>query len=210
MPEASWKRHERDVAAFFNHERHKAHLLNDHRRTGTSPSDVVVDTRKWLKAMGRETWPVAFDHIVIECKYTKSVQSSRFTFGRYYHDAVSAIPQKVDQKRRWPIITFGEDPDLWLGFRLGHFPQVYKGLLASQHQRKDAWLRQLLTKFWLIPQNTKAPEYLKGWRDQTKGWKKEVLKKVLPCVCLGSPLRKAGPGGGKVMLIQLSEELFNQ
>lgn len=209
MPEASWKRHERDVAAFFNHERHKAHLLNDHRRTGTSPSDVVVDTRKWLKAMGRETWPVAFDHIVIECKYTKSVNSSRFTFGRYYHDACKAIPQKVDQNRRIPVVTFGERPDLWLGFRLGHFPHVYRALLSSQLERND-WLRQLLTRFWWIPQNVKAPDYLEGWTAQTKGWKKRVLKKVLPAVCLGSPLRKRGPGGGKVMLLQLSEELFQQ
>jgi len=209
MSDKSWKRHEREVAGFFNHERHKAHLLNDHRRTGTSPSDVVVSVKKWLESIGRPEWPRPFDHIIVECKHTASIDSSRFTFGRYYHEACKAIPQKIDQSNRYPVITFGEGSDLWLGFRLGHFPMVYKGLLASD-LKPYQWLRQLLIKFWWIPQNCKASKYLTEWEDQTKGWKKDVLGKVLPCICLGSPMRKKGDGGGKVVLLHLTESLFQQ
>jgi hypothetical protein len=209
MPEANWKAHERAVANFFGHERHKAHLLNDHRRLGTSPSDVVVSVDKWLEHIKQPKWPRVFDHIVIECKYTKDPESSRFTFGRYYLDACTAIPEKVDQNERYPVVTFGRGSDLWLAFRLGHFPKVYKGLLASERKPYD-WLRQLLTRFWWIPHNAEAPNYLQKWEDQTKGWKREVLKRVLPCVCIGSSYRMRGEGGGKVVLMQLSPQLFNQ
>lgn len=206
MADAAWKRHEREVAAFFNTERHKSNLTQNHLLTGTSPSDVVVKTKKWLKALGKEEWPVVFDHFVIECKYTGNpTNRSDFYWQREFHRVYQEIPKKVDKDHQIPIITFGD----WIVFRLGHFPIVYKGLFASELP-KEKWLRQLLQRFWFVPTNRNAPAYLQGWHDQTKGWKVDKLGRVLPAVCLGSRLSLRGNGGGKVMIVHLSEELLTQ
>jgi len=206
MVDKAWKVHERSVAKLFGTERHKQSLKNDHRRTGTSPSDVVVDVDEWYEHIGKKDWPKPFDSIIVECKHTGNLKSDVATWPKRYKKEREKFPASFPLDKMRMILTLRGD---WMVMSLNDFPAFYRAVLCSELQGMD-WLRQLTRHFMFIHTNREAPNYFQEWEDQTRGWKPEVLGRVLPIICLASPIRMQGPGGGKIVALQISQELQDQ
>ena len=196
---SSWKKHEQSVADFFFSERTYDHLTHRSRTTKEAPSDVLVTVKDWLTAYGKppkvaEPW----DKILIECKYRRS-GSEEGAWLRKFFAFMDKIPGSVDTNKRRPLLL---TQDGWVVFRLGHFYAAYRAIFASSPPDEQAWAKQWAFNFW-IQSAPKTPRYFEDWLDVVDDVDTTEHGKVLPVICLGSSVRRRGPGGGKIIIARL-------
>jgi hypothetical protein len=200
MGRKSWKQHELAVANFFLTHRNQDHLTKASQRKGSDElgSDVIVKVADWLKGIGKKQPREPWNTIIVECKYAaKSNQDSAwlYRFWEFY----DKIPKSVDKNVRIPVMYMA---DGWAFCRLSDFYAIYRHFLASKATGTDLWLKQHWAFFYMHPVNVVSPEYFKEWVGEMTGEDGTIPKKWQPAlgvICLGSSLKRHGPGGGRVV-----------
>jgi hypothetical protein len=168
----AWKTHERETARYFGTQRRL-------RGADFSQSDVevLVNVPEWLYGTAISQGPL----IVVECKY-----SSQAGIVSDFKDLTSGHTDKT------PIVIL-ED---YILLRLNDFKEVYHDFIENQHYTA---LEALFT-YEFIHSSKKAPNYLKGYRDQSLDYTKDLKEPALPIVCLAKNRVK-----GKVAIINRAD-----
>lgn len=175
MADKGWKRHERQVAEFFNTER-ALHGID--RVKGEVQTDVFADVQKWIGT------PV-FDEptgLVIECKYsTKSSSNS--------NDWPCRRLSELKKEQAFGYVTLMVTKDGWVWCQLDDFLTVFVDLFVNGES-----LSYLLGKYEVRNINKSMSSFFEDALGQAlvsvahieAG---EYYKKAYPMVCVGSNAR---------------------
>jgi hypothetical protein len=159
----------------------------------------VVKVADWLNSFGQKRPKEPWQTIIAECKY-RSLKSDEATWLRRFWAFDDKTPKSIDKNLVTPVMLF---PSGWGLARLSHFYRVYRAVFASTSRGSD-WLAQLAKFFYIQSLQYSSPEYFDEWMDGVGDIKTEIYGPTLPIVVMGSSIKRHGPGGGRVVLFNLT------